>query len=142
MENHTDLNSLIVVVLGVGLIGKILFDWFKEGRIEKAAVYVKTEDFNKKLDGIMKTNECSKNRENCCVIDIKKSVNGLQNDSGKMELRIKSTEKMLEKGDQNFKEFRSEMAKTNIIMAGLAANMEALRSTMEHKIERIVIKDN
>jgi hypothetical protein len=94
----------IILATVAGFIGKIIWDWFKSGHLEKG-VYVKTVD-------------CEKNREKCCLPQLKR-------DSGILESRLTAAEKRLDQGREDFRLLREDISEMKESLAGIKAVLEA-----------------
>jgi hypothetical protein len=93
------ISSLVIV-----LVGKILWDWFRSGRVEKGS--------------LVTTEHCDEIREKCCLPQMKKDV-------GIMEKRLDYAEKRLDEGHENFKSFRRDISDIKVILAGIQGAMES-----------------
>ena len=92
----------LLVALVVGVMGKSLWAYFTSGRVEKKAVYVRTED-------------CIKAHENCTTLEAYKREN---------DLRLSMVEKRLDEGREDFKAIRTDIGTININLAKMATILE------------------
>ena len=100
----------IILATVAGFIGKIIWDWFKSGRLEKG-LYVKTVD-------------CEKNREKCCLPQLKR-------DSGILESRLTAAEKRLDQGREDIRLLREDIRYPVIIPdAGSFVDLEDITNSI------------
>lgn len=93
----------ILIGAVIGFIFKIVYDWFKSGRIEKGE-YVKVQD-------------CQHVREKCCIGQLKK-------DNATFKTRLDAVEKSLDAGRQDFRQIRQDISKMKEHMAGMKSLLE------------------
>lgn len=115
---------LVMIGSAVGLIFKILWDWFKSGRVEKG-LYVKIED-------------CSKIRERCCVSTIKKELaeerRNFESYKNGAQIQMMAIEKRLDDGRENFKEFQADIGEIKEALASLVELKELIRDLIKNQL--------
>ena len=110
--------GLVLTQIAV-LIGKIVYDWLKEGRTDPGQ-YLLKKDFEKHGDYLLKS-EFEKHRRECCVLDLKTDFNKhKQSDSAhdaNVDQRLSDIERRLEENHNSFIQIYAELNKMNIQMA-------------------------
>ncbi len=107
-----ELGITYIIVLIVGFLGRVLWDWHKSGRVEKG-LYVKIDD-------------CKAERKECCVPKIKK-------DLAKFEAQQTATEKRLDIGHTSLVGLRDDIG-------GIKEDVAGMKPLVEKIADKIVLK--
>ena len=113
-----------LAVLAFGFLGKVLWDWFNGGRVEKTAPY-------------MTVKACEECRQRCCVADLKKSVAAHSQEAegfkAQTEERLKSIDKRLDRGSEDFKAIMGEISEIKESLIRISTSFEAYIKAQELK---------
>jgi hypothetical protein len=124
--DNLNLNEIIVVVLLVGVVGKIIWSWLSTGRAEKG-VYI-TQD------------KCDSRRQSC---DLKVSSMGkdlsntgqeIKSYISKTDVKLVDIEKRLDKGDVRFGELQKDLIEIKETISGI-------KVLIETKVHKILVKE-
>ena len=120
-----NLNEVIVVVLLIGLVGKILWSWLSSGRTEKG-VYI-TRD------------KCESRRQNCdwrvsaMGKDLSETSQEIKSYISKTDVKLEGIEKRLDKGDARFSELQKNLVEIKETVSGI-------KGFIETKVHKILVK--
>jgi septal ring factor EnvC (AmiA/AmiB activator) len=110
---QTEIVLAAIVSGSAALGGKIVWDWFSAGRAGDA--YLKREEF-------------LRHKSECCVMALKSDfITHKEHDGGvraDIESRLKSVEKRLDQGREDFTALRKDIAAINKSMARITAILE------------------
>ena len=110
----------IFTILVLGVAGKIIYDWFKSGRVKKGEYY-------------MTVQACESCRDKCCVHQIKSSVNEHMrsesyNDS-EVHTRLANIEKRMD-------EARDDNSKLREDVGGIKSALDKMTAVIEIYVKR------
>jgi hypothetical protein len=124
--DNLNLNEVIVVVLMVGVAGKIIWSWLSTGRTEKG-VFI-TQD------------KCESRRQSCdwrvSVMgkDLSETSQEIKSYISKTDVKLDGIEKRLDKGDARFSELQKELVEIKETMSGI-------KGFIETKVHKILVKE-
>ena len=106
--NKTPDTNWFVISLWLVIIGKIIWDWFVSGRIQKEPPYVLNE-------------KCEEYRNKCCGNEIKKGII-------ETNIKVDMLEKRSDEDKADLKELRKDFNEMNLKISNMDGNIEQIKN--------------